>query len=753
MAASTRPFEVNDFSGGITDDIYDQDYTRSAEMNNFILGSDRKPKTRFGSVIDDLANPQIPAGVQRISTLINYNNDDKLFIHSSKKFYFRNPSAYSTLTGPTGNDVLSTGDTTNVLAHSQWNRHLFVTSDAFPRPMKIYKDQSGTYRVRTSGLPRLASSPTVTAGAAGANNYIYAFHCEYTYTAGPQTFQDVGATTSVSLVNAAAPDVNAVAITNIPVVSNGATDNWDTTVIKVFIYRTTNNGTSFFKVGEVTNGTTTFNDNTSDTNLITGLPLYTDDGTVDFDPVPLAKFIHVVNNIGYYGWIKDGSQEFPFRIRQSVPGDPDSVPDDFFQDLEDDISGISSIQSIPLVFCKKRIYRLENSFDRFGRGTITPVTISDTAGCVSHLSIVQTKDHCFWAGNDGFYATDGYRVGKISDGNNMRYQRMLEAMSQQNRIYGKFDEIENRVYWGVQFDAGNLDNDSIAALDLRYGVKEKSVFTTWSGTSFRPTAIEFFDGLLYRADTRGYVFVHSSDNKSDPKVDTTMSPSDWAKETIIWTYASIHINFGSTFARKFAPRVLLTAGNLGNTTIQITALNDDEKVTRNLTLIRHRKNFEWASEDFFWGDPECVWNSTGIVEQWRRFPRRGLRFSYIKIIITNGFGIVTNSDSLGLATVSNAANTATLVNAATVDWPADAVDYSISFENDNYTREYLVLSRTDDVLTVLDTDGGLPDGNQKWVLKGFRKDEALHLLSYNIHWFPISPSQQTHETGSLGENV
>jgi len=751
-----NPFEVNDFSGGITDDLYEQKYNTAETIDNFNIASDGKLITREGSVLDDETNPQIPAGVQRVGALINYANSDKMFVHSSDKIYYRNPSAYTTLTGPSGNDVFSSGDTTNVLSYSQWNDHIFLTTDDFPRPQKIYKDSGGTYRVRTSGLPELASAPTVTAGAAGANSYVYAFHYEYTYTVNDQTFQDVGRTELVSLTSAAAPDSNTVNITNIPVISNGVIDNWDTTVIKVFIYRTIAGGDVFYKIGEVTNGTTIYNDSAADASITSGLLLYTNDGTVDFDPTPESKVLHVVNNIGYYGFIQDGSDKYPFRIRQSVPGDPDSCPESFFIEVEDEIVGIHSVNSIPIVLCKRHIYRLEGNYDQFGRGGINFVRLSDTAGCVSSQSLVQADPGngagaLFWAGNDGFYSTNGYQVIKISDNINTRYKTILDAQSQQNRIYGKFDETERRILWGIQSASASLDNDTIIALDLRWGVSARSTFYTWSGTSFRPTALEYFNGKLYRGDSRGYVFEHEMTNKTDPKVDTVVTPSDWDTETIIWTYKSINNNFGGTFFRKMPTKIQLTAGNEGNVTIQISAIGDVGRTVRNCNIIRIRTNFVWGSDEFVWGNPDCVWNAEGVIEQWRRFPARGLRLSYLNTVITNGYAPIYNSDVYGTATFDNTANTVTIDSDT---WPTDVVDYFIATEIDGYVKEYQVDARTSNtVLSVIDSANDLPTGSYKWVIKGYKREEVLNLVSYNIHWVDISQTQQTFEVGQSGSNA
>lgn len=754
--AFSNPLEITDFSKGITDDVYLQDYSSASVIDNFFITSDSKLMTRPGSNIDvdTPADDQFPAGVQRVGAFINYNNNDALLVQGGTDIYYRNPTAYATFIGPTGNNVFSTGDFTSSMSFAQSNKHVYVTTDAWPRPMKLYKDSAGVFQLRTSGLPKLASDPVVTAGAVGTNDYLYAFHYEYTYTAGNQTFQDVGAVTEVALPNSGDPVTNPNSISAIPVISNGVTDNWDTTVIRVFIFRTIAGGNVFYQIGSVTNGTTVFSDNFSDASIQDNDPLYINDGTLDFDPVPVSKYVHVINSIGYYGAIKDGSEEFLTRVRQSVPGDPDSCPESFFVDLEDTITGISSVKSVPIILCKKHIYRIENNFDQFGRGGMNPVRISDTAGCVSNLSIVSCENGLFWAGNDGFYYSDGYQIFKISDGLNDTYKALLALQSQTNRIYGKFDEKERRIYWALTSDDTSLDNDSLIMLEIRLGIKEASSFTTWSGTSFKPTALEFFNGKLYRGDTRGYVFYHDDSITTDPKVDILSDAEDWDRETIIWTYESVNINFNGTYFRKVPIKALITAANIGNTTIQISFINDDGKLTRHLNVIRWRRNFVWGDPEFVWGNPDCVWNNVGLIEQWRRAPRNGLRLSYLKVVITNGFSPITNSDVKGTATFDSTLKTVTLDDAVTTDWPENCVDYYIATEADNYVKNYLISARnTADVITVSDTLNTLPPGSLKWVIRGFMKGEQLKLLSYNIFWNEISQSQSTYQAGQSGNNA
>ena len=262
------------------------------------------------------------------------------FLFSRLKNFTTETHLLTTLQGPSGNDLFSAGTTASIVSYAEWNKHIFLTSDAYPRPMKIYKDSALAYQLRSSGLPALATAPTVTAGAAGAMNFIYAFHYSYTYLVGADalSFKDAGAITQVELVNSADPSISTNPITNIPVIANGATENFDTAKIKVEIYRTQAGGDVFYKIGEVTNGTTTFNDTFSDATIANNELIYNSDGSVDNDAPPLAKFIHIVNNIALYGYLNESSQKKPFTIRQSVPGDPDSVPLDFNAETEDEIT-------------------------------------------------------------------------------------------------------------------------------------------------------------------------------------------------------------------------------------------------------------------------------------------------------------------------------------------------------------------------------------------------------------------------------
>jgi hypothetical protein len=753
----TQPIEVADFSGGIVDDYINGRANQMAIGNNVIPLEDKSLLMRPGSEIWSETDAQIPAGVQKIRTLINFRDGDTLFVQSGKRFYYRNPVNYANLVGPSGNDAFDTGDAESIASHTQWKGFLYATSNDFAKPVRIYRDNTNTLKLRSAGLPKLATNPVVTPGIISSKAFIYAFHYSYSYYRDQELFYDASAVTQVEVTASGDPSVNPNTISAIPVLANGATGNWDTTVIKVEIYRTIDAGQTFYKVGEITNGTTVFVDNVSDTLLSDNPVIYTDGNIVDNDEPPKAKFIHVVQNRMYYGYLQEGLETKPYDLLQSIDGDPDSVPATFRDTVEDVMTGLHSVREVPIVLCKKHIYRIEGIFDEQGRGFMAHVRIHDTAGCVANNSCVQAEQGMYWWGNDGIYYTDGYKAFKVTDQINDSYKeiiRVLKVDGELERITGTFDPEERRILWSVQRDTANDDNDTVIVLELRYGVSDQMPVYTWDGgENFKPSAIAYFNGDLYRADTRGYVFRHDFTLSTDPKVDTSQPVTNWAVAQVIYKYRSVATNFGTDFVRKWVPRLLMTLKNKSNISVQINVINDDGKSIRELAQIRYRNNFTWGDPEFIWGNPDCVWNAEGLIQEWRRLPAKGLRLSYFQAEVTNAYTVVTNSDTLGTALVDNTLKTATLTDAINSDWPLEAVDYYISFESDNYEREYLVTSRGADTLVFSDLQNTAPNGTYKWLLKGYRKNEFFNLLSYTVHYAMLSKTHTNLAGQGTGANA
>jgi hypothetical protein len=531
--------------------------------------------TRPGSALYDEDDPQIPAGNQRIGTLKFF--ESALLVHSANKIYYQDP-LWTNLDGPTGNNLFPASvDTTYFALMATWAHHLFVTSEAYTRPSKIYYDGSNVLQLRTAGMPALASTPTAVGSPAGTRAYVYAFAYEYTYNVGTVEYVDIGPLTFRSIT-----DGNATTnIAAIPTLSNGADYNYETTVVKVGIYRTTDGGStqSMYKVGTVTNGTAVFVDTVTDAVLVTNEPLYTNGGVVQNDPPPLARLVHILENVGFYADIQEGTEIRRNRLRQSIDGDIDSCPSSFFADVDDDIVGLSSANGVVVLACDRNAYSVEGRFDELGRGGLFPKKISDTCSCVSSQSVVQTLDGVFWAGEDGIYFSDGFNVLRISEDFTTTYKSFVANATAKERIYGKYDPTSRRIWWSLQEDS---DCDTSIILHLEWGISPRSSFTTASGgENWAPTAIEFTtEGDLVRADRRGYIFQHSNSIYTDPNIDTSVLPDEWYHVPVIYDFESCAQNFGTNDLRKWVTWINLQARNETNLSLQIYSINDDgRKVT------------------------------------------------------------------------------------------------------------------------------------------------------------------------------
>ena len=752
----TQPLEVDDFRGGATDYYLGGPVEKAKTVDNLHLvpfGEKAKLLTRQGSEIHDDDYPQIPAGNQRIGTLKVFENT--LLVHSKEKLHYIS-SGWQTLQGPSSNDMFPSGTTSEYLSMAVWNRHLLVASSGYHLPVKVYPDASNVLKLRTAGLPALATAPTCTP-TAGANTYIYAFVYYYTYQVGTLIYEDYGPVTQVLVGSAAEPSSGTMAVTVIHAISNGATGNYDTgsANLKVRIYRTSNAGTTFYYVGQVNNGTATFNDTTSDASIIAAnIQLYTTGGVIENEPPPLCKLVHVEGDIAYYGNTKEGTEIHANRLMQAVPGDIDSCPADFYTDgFDGGIAGLSGFKGSPIVMCDNgSVYRVDGVFDLFGRGGMFPQKIADAADCISGQGVVKTMDGVFWAGSDGIWYTDGYSVVRLNEDYDQSWATFVESATQKARIQGKYDSKKRRIWWTIQ-DEGETDCTKCYVLYLDFGIRQNASFATMTGTndSFAPTAIEFNAGVMYRGDRRGYLFRHEDLLYTDPKVDLDESPEDWETTLLQYTYTSCAFNVGG-MERMFIPRIDITCENETNLSLQITSINDDNAAGRDLKPIRSRSNLTWGDEDVLWGD-DIAWNSEGMINEWRRFPATALRCQYKQITLTNAFVAITSSDALGTATVDNGASTATLTDAATRDWLSTIVDYYIAFETDEYAKEYPITARTsDNVITFSDPAGSAPNAALvEWVIRGYPRGEVLNLIGYRLHVSVFGKTQNTFLKAQSGE--
>ncbi len=761
------PLEVDDFSGGITDNYLGGAINKYHNADNLLVekyGAKGKLLVRPGSGIFDSARPFVDsAGVSRLTSLKYFG--DYIVPFTKNKVYTQNNTGatWTSLVGPNGgNPPFSTAaDGLHVVSLSTWQDHLFVASDTYEYISKIYKNSAGLFQIRTAGLPALASSPTLTTSSAGVSSYIYRFCYKYTYLVGTVQYIDRGSLTEVTVSTAATISTSgAMAIAAIPVLSNTANATlWDTTNIDVEVYRTTNGGVNFFLVKAVDNGTTSTTDTMTDATLQLQEPLYTEGEIVENDPVPKAKVVHIVEDTStaYYGNIKDGTELKTSLVQQSVPGDPDSCPADFTAEIGDQVVGISSVQGLPVVCGLNSVYRLDGSFDIFGRGGMIPRKISDRADCVSSQSIVQTMFGIFWMGTEYVYYSDGYRVNPINLEWTETHKLFTDTAAKRKKIQGKYDRKNNRIWWTVQIGDNSSDNDACYVLNLNFGdFTKEGVFTTVSGGDpFRPTALEFVGDTMYRGDESSYLLLHEEGLLTDPVINTASDASTWATRAIIYNYESCSFNMGESSRRKVANRINIKARNESNLSLDIISINDDGRLTETLKPIRSRTNVSWGDEDVVWGDPDIIWNYQSLIVEQRRFPNKSFRFTDKQIKLTNAYTIITNSDLNGNANINSTLKTATTVNSANT-FPSASVGYYMSFASDDYTAQYEILSinSSNNVLTLDDDNATLStQASGPWLIKGYPKGESLGLLSYTMDYAIMGKTQNFYSRSSEGENA
>lgn len=667
-----QSIELQDFSGGITDYPFKAPLNKCEEMDNIVLDPNNKPIQRPGShpYITDV--PELPVVGTRIHNATSLDSD-KLFIAQDDHIYYPNNAgtAWVDLLGISSVVPFNATSTNVRSSFAEWNGHLFATNTEFATPIKIFKDATLTPQVRTAGLPNLPATWTMTpVPGAGANSWVYYVVYVYEYYIGAVKFRDV----SYSALNditfnrvTSSGATPTVTLNNIPVLANAGGTSYDLASITKEIYRTVNGGTVAYFVASIANATTSYiSDHAviTDANIQLNQTLDQTTGVRPYDPPPLAKFLHIMNGRGYYAYTKDptSGDEFPTRVYQSIQDDIDSVPQDFYIEVRDEIKGITSYGDRPIILGRSKVYRLDGYFDESGRNGPTYEEVSKVTGCVSQNSIVQTDFGVFFAGSSGFYFTDGYKFNKISDDFNERYKEIVSDPDNTELIFGTYDPINLRVYWALPSDSGTGENDTIYTLDLRQGITQNSTFTTWTnGEYFKPTAITVFNGNLIRCDARGYVFRHLDSISNDPRIDTSKAYADWGSAAIIWKVRTVHLDFQLPQVRKWTSRVLTTFRNLSNLSVQIYSIVDDDGIERPLKEIRFR-SLTWGDPDPIWSDASYIWNQTGLAEQFRRFPAGKLRCSYQQLLLTNAYTIVYKSDDVGLLNFDTGTLIATLAN-------------------------------------------------------------------------------------------
>lgn len=612
-----------------------------------------------------------------------------------------------------------------------------------------------------------------------------------------QTFPSYPVGTQIASANAAyfnavsiAQQNSSASIAGIPPLANTPLTNYDTLIsvaptptdgstgsynnLTVELYRTSNGGTTFYTLDSLTNGTVSYSDTTNELFPLPGTTalnlretMYTSGGVVGNDPPPDAHYVHAFGGFMYYGAVTDTGQYFANRVRQSIQFEPDSAPATFSDDLEDELTGLSSTKANLIGLCRNTIYRFSGSFTSTGQGGLTHDRVGDEIGCLSAKSAVKTEVGLFFAGTDGFYFTDGYQLIKISLDLDKTYAALTASSIQRKRIYGAYDKLTRRIWWCMQSNPTAADCDVIFVYYLNYGVKPSGVFTKILTTqSWQPACAVLYKRQMIIGDSRGYLFKTDPDTKTDPLINTATTQDQWQQTYIPWAFRTCALDFGTTYKRKWCTRVHCVGQNVGNASIQINSINDagtapdGSSSSLPLAPLQYTRNFTWGDPNFVWGSTSCAWKYDGVMDAWRRFPSKSLRSDFKQVEYVPGNFVLYRSDSYPpfcFATVNAGATTAVIQTPAgftTIIWPKDVVNYSISFDSDQYATQYLITALSGDFKTITFADPSataLSNSGAKWQISGIRKQNRIRITSFLVKFALLGETTEAYPGNSSAD--
>ena len=434
---------------------------------------------------------------------------------------------------------------------------------------------------------------------------------------------------------------------------------------------------------DVWNQTATFNDAAIQLNPT----LYTTGGILDNDLPPRSKFCALVNDNFMY-WVDAVN---PYRVLQSHPRDPDSVPAGNFIDFPTQVTGLSSAGGKLIVTTLKETYRVDGFYDEFGRGTVVADKISSETGCISHNSMVRVADGLFFCGIDGFYYTNGQTVLKISRHLSKNYYRLTQTelsvsnatsgsittvygkkyvITENQEINGTYDKVSNRVLWSF------LGGVEVIACEKALGINEKmSFFGPWKVAPTAATenvfarALGTFKNKIVRSDAYGNVFQLEEGVSSDPKpialnpqVTTNWLAAD--RYPIIYRLRTQTNYLGSRKNRKYVTGVDLRLKRADdsftskdwhdrNLDVLITSINDKGRIVQDLKPVHYSTDldFQYMNAKSYNGlvvqsyDSETT--ESPLINVSRRFMAKGLRCVSKAIEFKPAFKLLANGTDIG----------------------------------------------------------------------------------------------------------
>jgi len=542
-------------------------------------------------------------------------------------------------------------------------------------------------------------------------------------------------------------------------------------ITNVNIYRTAIGDTStYYLVGTMveadqSQATNSFTDTMSEVDLVAQERLYTSDGVAEMAQPPKHSCSCMIGTTAYYGNLEtqDNNDGYtrtytnrPYTIVQSMVGVPSMARISFALEVEDIVTGLTGIGNALIVFTETKVYRFDGIYNNDGTGGYSRRVISDEAGCISHASIVRTGSKAYFCGLTGIYVTDGYQISKISlsakfDITETYMSRIVDYYGDdqsapvslyRDKVVGHYDIGKDCIYWTM---CNGSDNASEL---LTYDVYN-NCFSILGGANFTIGAMLVDDDSFVRGDAKTHIYKHSSEYDQDRK---TIADNDYINIPFVAKTASI--DFGNPSVKKWVQAMTATITTRSKVAIQPVSYNDNGSGGKELKSIVLASVELWRDINTRWRDSSSSWRIPSTRSFRRHFPKRGMRCRYKQLEFKPAPSVIYTTETFGTVSVDYQRDgngnpydiTSLLVTFDTVDsvWPTDVVDYSIHFDDDNYTAGHSI--RSYNGLNGILVDGGGTDigTGKSFRIIGIRKKQSFVIENINYQFAPLKNEGANH---------
>jgi len=274
--------------------------------------------------------------------------------------------------------------------------------------------------------------------------------------------------------------------------------------VKVEIYRTTNNGTEFYKINSFlydpsfssTSTRLQFNDTILDDNLIKNQPIYTAGGVLDNAQIQACKNLSFFKNRVV---VAGTSGNEIYYSKTSVVGAPIEFAKELYATVDNDgspITGHAQMDDKLIIFKKNKIIALsgDGANDLGSQVSFSqPFNVTSDVGCVSHNSIVLIPHGLMFKSEKGIYLLDrklqtSYVGAYVKDFNSFAISRAVLSTSDQKLTQARFYLKDTDKCLVFDYDTGRW------SVFTKYGADDACI---WKGINVRIDS----SGALFREDS------------------------------------------------------------------------------------------------------------------------------------------------------------------------------------------------------------------------------------------------------------